>query len=70
MNRFLLLNEINDFLVSSVAQEFKCKRCGWRLRRDEENYCDSCVETMQKENVEHEIDECREETRKYNSIIK
>lgn len=71
MKEFLLLKEMGDYLVESIAKENKCRRCGWRLNYNEENYCDSCVETMQKENVEHEIDGMRlEEARKYNPIIK
>lgn len=75
------LNEMADNLCPNIPDPIdyephptKCIRCGWKLKRNEENYCDSCVETMAKNDIENQSDELQtervEEARKYNSIIK
>jgi hypothetical protein len=67
MKEFLLLKEMGNFIEESIAKENKCKRCHWPLWNDEETFCDSCVETMHKDDIEKDSDALQDKRVKKNN---
>jgi NAD-dependent SIR2 family protein deacetylase len=56
-----------------AIERFNCYRCGWRLHEDEiregdaRQYCSSCVETMQKNDIEKDSDALQDKRVKKNN---